>query len=161
MADRERKEKIDMEEKTDREEKNGLLQTGLLSERIDKSWPSLAKDTALLIEAEYPYLCGVDELADRLEVTKYHLIRIFSAVSGISPGKYLTEIRIAHAKKMLRVKSDTPLEIIAGACGYSCANYFSKAFKKQTGLTPSEYAKAFCSDSANADTGILPEELYL
>lgn len=155
--------RIDMRDKIgmEMEEHTGIDQVGLLSERIDKSWPSLAKDAVFLIESEYLYLYGVDDLADRLEVTKHHLIRVFSAASGISPGKYLTEVRIAQAKKMLRIGDDTPLEIIAGACGYSCANYFSKAFKKQTGLTPSEYAKAFRRDSKNTDTALLPEELYL
>jgi len=105
-------------------------------------YPPMVQDAVSMIEANYAYLYGVDELADRLEVSKHHLIRVFSACTGISPGKYLINVRMFHAKIMLQSFEDTPLEIIAGACGYSCANYFSKAFKKNTGQTPTEYIKS-------------------
>ena len=115
-------------------------------------YPPMVQNAVSMIEANYAYLYGVDELADRLEVSKHHLIRVFSACTGISPGKYLINVRMFHAKSMLQSFEDTPLEIIAGACGYSCANYFSKVFKRQTGLTPTEYMKSVLE---NAD---LPEE---
>lgn len=121
----------------------------------------LVQDAISIIEYQYAYLYGIDELADRLEVTKHHLIRMFTAGTGISPGKYLVHVRMHHAKTMLQSYEDTPLEIIAGACGYSCANYFCKAFKKQTGLTPSEYAMAFRRSSEQAKTDPLLEKLYL
>ncbi len=105
-------------------------------------YPPLVKDAVSLIEVNYAYLYGIDELADQLGVTKYHLIRIFSSSTGISPGQYLINVRMLHAKFMLHSCLDTPLEIIAGACGYSCANYFSKAFKKHTGQTPTEFIQS-------------------
>lgn len=132
----------------------------LLSEQKNK-YPDLVQDAVALIEAQYAYLYGVDELADLLEVTKHHLIRIFTANTGVSPGKYLTDVRVSHAKSMLLSGSDAPLEIVAGACGYSCANYFSKVFKKHTGMTPTVYAKTFRPDSEHAGTAMLLEKLYL
>lgn len=132
-----------------------------LSNHECNSYVPLVQDAIAIIEYEYAYLYGIDELADRLEVTKHHLIRMFTAATGISPGKYLVIVRIHHAKIMLQSGEDTTLEIIAGACGYSCANYFSKAFKKQTGLTPSEYAKAFRLSSDHAATDLLLRKLYL
>ncbi len=117
-------------------------QIGFLLKSEYSKYPSLVQDAVSIIESNYAYLYGVDDLADQLEVTKHHLIRLFTANTGISPGKYLANIRMIHAKSMLQTWEDTPLEIIAGACGYSCANYFSKAFKKNTGLTPTEYAQS-------------------
>ncbi len=134
---------------------------GFLSEQLNKKHPSLVRDAVLLIEAEFAYLYGVDKLAEQLEVSKHHLIRLFSAYTGISPGQYLSYVRISHAKRLLQSGEDTPIEIIAGACGYSCANYFSKAFKKQTGMTPSEYAIAYRSDAEAADADLLLGKLYL
>lgn len=133
----------------------------LLSNHEYSSYVPLVQDAVSIIEADYAYLYGIDDLADRLEITKHHLIRVFTANTGISPGKYLTHIRLVHAKSILQTREDTPLEIIAGACGYSCANYFCKAFKKQTGLTPSEYAEAFRRDPDDADTDLLLQKLYL
>lgn len=104
--------------------------------------PPLVQDALALMDAEYAYLYGIEELADRLEVSKYHLIRVFSASMGIPPGNYLIGVRISHAKLLLRSCEGTPIEIIAGACGYSCGNYFSKVFKKHTGLTPTQYMQA-------------------
>lgn len=114
------------------------------------NYPPLVQDAAAMIEAQYAYLYGIDELADLLEVTKHHLIRVFTASTGTSPGKYLADIRIFHAKSMLLSGEDTPMEIIAGACGYSCANYFSKVFKKHTGMTPTDYIKSAQCSGADA-----------
>lgn len=119
-----------------------MNQADFLSKHDCSQYPHLVQDAVSLIEANYAYLYGIDELADQLEVTKHHLIRLFTACAGISPGQYLINIRMFHAKSLLRSCINTPLEIIAGACGYSCANYFSKAFKKNIGLTPTEYIQS-------------------
>lgn len=142
-------------------QENLMEWSGFLSEQINKKHPPLVRDAVLLIESEYAYLYGIDTLADRLEVSKHHLIRLFSAHTGISPGKYLSLVRLFHAMRLLRSGKDTPLEIIAGACGYSCANYFAKVFKKQTGTTPSEFAKEFRMDSEDFDANPLLRKLYL
>lgn len=114
------------------------------------NYPHLVQDAVAMIEAQYAYLYGIDELADLLEVTKHHLIRVFTASTGTSPGKYLSDVRISHAKSMLLSGEDAPLEIIAGACGYSCANYFCKVFKKHTGMTPTDYMKTSQLDDSSA-----------
>lgn len=124
-----------------------MEQFQLLSEH-KRNYPPLVRDAVAMIEAQYAYLYGIDELADLLEVTKHHLIRVFTVNTGISPGKYLADIRVFHAKGMLLSGEDAPMEIIAGACGYSCAHYFSKVFKKHTGMTPTEYMKSEQNDIA-------------
>lgn len=130
-----------------------MNQNVLLSRQAYDQYPSLVKDAVSMVESNFAYLYGIDELADQLEVTKHHLIRLFTASTGISPGQYLIHVRMLHAKILLQTSGDTPLEIIAGACGYSCANYFCKAFKKQTGMTPTEYTQTVQNSSQ-----ILPNE---
>lgn len=103
-------------------------------------YPALVQDAIFIIESRYAFLDGIDDLSHRLEISKPHLIRVFSRSCGCSPGQYLIAVRLEHAKKMLRADSPVPLEIIATASGYSNANYFAKAFKKHTGITPSAYA---------------------
>jgi len=90
------------------------------------------------INESYPELFGVSDLAERLQVNKCYLIRRFGKEVGISPGKYLQAVRVNHAKNLLS-KPQYPLEVIAALCGFSCANYFCKAFKKETGETPTTY----------------------
>ena len=57
---------------------------------------------------------------------------------GMSPVELLRHIRIKHAEDMVS-KSNEPFSQIAYAVGFSDARYFGKCFKKETGLTPSEY----------------------
>lgn len=140
---------------------NNMEQVIFLSQRQKESYPALVRDAISLIEVNFAFLYGIDELADQLEVTKPHLIRLFTAATGISPGQYLIHIRMYHARGMLLSGADTPLEIIAGACGYSNANYFCKAFKKQTGMPPSEYRKVFGSESQHSEPDPIIQKLYL
>jgi AraC-like DNA-binding protein len=72
-----------------------------------------------------------------------HMRRIFIDSVGISPVEYLTEIRIKAAKQLLEnpsISSNT-ISKICELSGYNDIGYFSKIFKKKTGLSPSEYRK--------------------
>ncbi len=99
---------------------------------------SLSKVAIELISNEYAIISGIEELADILSITKHHLIREFKSEVGISPGKFLSLVRISMAKRHLE-SSDFSVDSIAGLVGYSCGNYFSKAFKKTVGMSPLQY----------------------
>lgn len=100
--------------------------------------PALVSSALALIREQYANVFGVEEIADMLQVSKSHLIRVFSAFTGISPGQYLTNVRIEEAKRVL-LHAAIPLEIVANVSGFSSANYFCKVFKKQTGITPAAW----------------------
>jgi AraC-like DNA-binding protein len=97
--------------------------------------PPLVTEAIALIHQNYAEVYGVEELATQLPVSKSHLVRVFSASVGTSPGRYLNSVRIDAAKRLL-LRREYPLGIIATLCGYSGANYLCKAFKKATGITP-------------------------
>ena len=67
-----------------------------------------------------------------------HFQRLFVEVVGISPNKYLENIRINRAKYLL-MENELSLSDIAYKCGFSSQSYFSKVFKKHTLLTPYEF----------------------
>lgn len=90
------------------------------------------------INENFAELYGVNELAESLQINKSYLIRRFGREVGMPPGKYLQTVRMDNAKKLLS-KPGYPLEAIAALCGYSSANYFCKAFKKEYGDTPTAY----------------------
>lgn len=56
--------------------------------------------------------------------------------------KFLNEIRVAHACRLLMVE-DLPVASICYTCGYSNVSYFIKQFKKITGFTPLNYKKKY------------------
>ncbi len=105
--------------------------------RTDAGSP-LVEAAVSLIQAEFPFLEGVEELAERLEVSAAHLGRVFTKKIGISPGKYITRVRVEYAKLLLR-DPDITISYAAEASGFANANYFAKVFRRETGLSPSEY----------------------
>ena len=94
-----------------------------------------------IIQEEFPFLEGLDELAQRLEVSKAHLIRAFTRQTGVSPGRYITHLRVEYAKLLLRGE-DPSVTYVAEASGFANANYFAKVFRRETGMSPSEYIQA-------------------
>ena len=119
--------------------------------------PPLVEEAAALIRSDFAYLGGVEDLADRLGVSKSHLIRCFSSHFGISPGKYLTKTRMEYAKLLLQ-SSRYSLETVAAMVGVSGANYFCKLFKAHTGLTPAAFAASIPLGSASA--GAAPDPRF-
>lgn len=98
----------------------------------------LVEAAVSIIQEEFPFLEGMEELAERLEVSAAHLGRVFTRKIGISPGKYITRVRIEYAKLLLRIP-DTTISYVAEASGFANANYFAKVFRRETGMSPSEY----------------------
>ena len=101
----------------------------------------LVEGALAIIQQELPFLEGVEELAGRLEVSAAHLSRVFSKKIGLSPGKYITRMRVEYAKLLLR-DPDITITYVAEASGFANANYFAKVFRKETGMSPSEYLES-------------------
>ena len=108
--------------------------------RTDAGSP-LVEAAVAIIQEEFPFLEGVEELAERLEVSAAHLGRMFTKKTGVSPGKYITRVRIEYAKLLLQ-DPDTTVSYVAEASGFANANYFAKVFRRETGLSPSEYLES-------------------
>ncbi len=83
----------------------------------------------------------LDQVADHIGMSRSYMCQEFRGKFGVSPGKYLREIRISHACYLLMTKSDHNMQEIAEMVGYSNNNYFGKVFKAETGISPGEYRK--------------------
>jgi AraC-like DNA-binding protein len=62
----------------------------------------------------------------------------FVRVAGVSPGDFVTRLRIQHAAALLR-QTDKPVTEVAFESGFQSLSYFNKCFKKCRGLAPSQY----------------------
>ena len=80
-------------------------------------------------------------LADLCGISNIYFRKIFKAVYGISPIKYLHDFRIEKAKAILHSDYES-IEQVSYSVGYNSIYHFSKMFKLYTGISPSEYAKA-------------------
>ena len=83
---------------------------------------------------------SMDQICKELGISKYYLSQVFRQYMGTPPMHYVTQRRIAHAKKLLQETSLTATEI-GEECGYKDHVLFFKAFKKFEGVTPSTYRK--------------------
>ncbi|MCQ6559467.1 helix-turn-helix transcriptional regulator [Paenibacillus mendelii] len=80
---------------------------------------------------------SVAELADVCGYHPSYFARLFAEQTGTSPKQYIISERIKLAK--LALLKGEPMETIAQRLGYASIHYFSNNFKKETGLTPSEF----------------------
>lgn len=88
-----------------------------------------------------PSLC-VGALAAGCHVSEVYFRKSFRECFGTSPRDYLQKVRMDNAKLLLRAGFYTVAEV-AVRCGFDGISYFSCAFKKATGLTPTEYKRQF------------------
>ena len=83
----------------------------------------------------------VKTLASHMELSEVHLRRIFKSVVNTSPIRYINHLRLEKAKNML-ISSNYTIAEIAISSGFTDPYYFSRFFKKELGISPSEYIKA-------------------
>ncbi|RAK08996.1 two-component system response regulator YesN [Halanaerobium saccharolyticum] len=89
------------------------------------------------IRENYSEDISLDDVADYISFSKYYLSKLFKEVEGINYKDYLIKVRMEEAKK--RLKNGDKIKVVAGEVGYSDRNYFSRAFKKYTGISPGKF----------------------
>lgn len=89
------------------------------------------------LEEHYQEDIGLNELAEKVGMSTAYLSVLFKNEVGTSYVKYLTNMRITQAKKLL--KDGHKVNEVSEMVGYSNYRYFSDIFKKHVGLTPNEY----------------------
>ncbi|WP_327094006.1 AraC family transcriptional regulator [Nocardia vinacea] len=95
-----------------------------------------------LADRNYAEPLNLDELAAAAGVSKYHFLRAFATVYGVTPAAYLAERRIERAQDYLRATNLTVTEVCM-LVGYSSLGSFSSKFRQLVGVTPSEYQAEF------------------
>lgn len=80
------------------------------------------------------------ELADQVYLSESYVSHIWCEQTGGSLTDYVTNCKVQKAKQLLS-SSELPVSIIAMRVGYANFSYFSKVFKKATGLSPMEFRK--------------------
>ena len=95
--------------------------TGYMQERLDEA-------------------IGLQELADLVNLSRFHFATAFRQATGQSPYGWLTELRISRARQLLG-QPELPVTEIALEVGYQTPSAFTAAFRKKTGLTPTEYRR--------------------
>ena len=107
---------------------------------VNKKASRLCGSTKRYIDAHYQENITLDQLADVCHVSKYHLAHAFTEEYGISPINYLISKRISEAEHLLKT-TDLSLSLISSTTGFSSSSYFAQIFRKQKGMSPTEFRK--------------------
>ena len=122
----------------------GYLQAalGLLMEtappRGGEALTVYARQGAAFLQQNYSRSIGVEEAARQAGVSRSCLYRAFQAEFGCSPSAYLIRYRIQRATQLLR-HSTLPISAVAASVGFEDPLYFSRAFRRAVGQSPTEY----------------------
>ena len=125
-----------------------------------RALPPLVREAVTAMQQNYMALYGMEELSEHLGVTKSHLVRAFKQAMGITPGKYLTAVRI-EAVKTLLMSGEYNLDTIAGLTGFSGANYLCRVFKREEGVSPAVWRAAAAPLPAAPKLPPRGEEMFL
>jgi transcriptional regulator GlxA family with amidase domain len=86
-------------------------------------------------------LC-VDQLAERAAMSPRHFARAFAAETGVTPGRYVEDLRVEAARRLLE-STRRGVDDIAGACGFGTAETMRRAFLRSVRVPPAEYRRRF------------------
>ncbi|MFD2211520.1 helix-turn-helix domain-containing protein [Virgibacillus halophilus] len=99
-----------------------------------------------LIHANYQNPAfSVEFLAEKVQIERSYLFRLFKKHLNISPKTYLVQTRLNKSTELLR-KSSNAIEEIAYLVGFISASHFSRQFSKNKGMSPSAYRSRFFAD---------------
>ena len=81
----------------------------------------------------------IDELSFKANMKKSLFIKLFKEVTGFTPLKYCTKLKLDYAKDLILNQKELPVSFVAKSCGFEDPLYFSKSFKKYVGVSPTKF----------------------
>lgn len=87
----------------------------------------------------YASITSLNEIAEKFGFSNEYLSKIFKKYTGETPIKYITKIRINESKQLLINQPDLEIKKVGELVGYKDAFYFSRVFKSNVGVYPSDY----------------------
>lgn len=106
------------------------------------------------LEDHFSENIALDDLADLAQISKSHLLLLFTKHVGVSPYRYLQSYRIEKTKRLLE-QGILPADA-AFIAGFTDQSHFTRFFKEFIGLTPKQYQKIF-KEKAEPETGFAAE----
>ena len=93
----------------------------------------------MFIDEHFDENIDLNKISGEAYFSKFHFIRLFKNIYGKTPHQYLTFVRINKAKLLL--DTDDQVSQICFSVGFDSVSSFTGLFKKEVGLTPSEYKR--------------------
>lgn len=101
--------------------------------------PAAVRRAREYLDAHLDSAVELADLAEAAGLSRFHLLRVFRAAVGTTPHSYLTDRRVAQAKRLLA--GQLPLADVALACGFCDQAHFNRVFKGRVGVSPGQYRR--------------------
>jgi AraC-like DNA-binding protein len=93
------------------------------------------------IETNIDQSLALEDLAASAAVSPFHFHRQFKRSTGVTPHRYIVQVRMERAKSLLS-KSELPLAEVAAQVGFADQSHFTSTFRRSTSMTPRSYRNA-------------------
>ena len=110
------------------------------SAQSSPDWHGTMKPATDYIQSHYTEDVTIEKLASMAGMPESSFRNRFTQTFGISPGRYITTIRLNAARKLLEA-TEKPLSEIAVETGFFDQSHLTKLFKRERGVTPGEYRR--------------------
>ena len=121
-----------------RSESGISIGTRLISPMYDENIPDRIKEVARFMEQNISENLTVAHIAKRFSLSESALKKMFSTDVGCGVTDFFNNMKIEKAKQFIR-ENDKNFTQISEEIGFNSIHYFSRLFKKKTGMTPTEY----------------------
>jgi len=116
----------------------GILERAFAPEQQPPSW---LREAVALLHERFCEPLSLQEISAAIGVHPVHLARTFRAVRHCTVGDYLRYLRVEFARRKL-AESSMPIVEIAHRSGFSDQSHLGRVFKRQTGMSPSQFRSA-------------------
>ncbi|MFF3905040.1 helix-turn-helix transcriptional regulator [Streptomyces sp. NPDC001848] len=118
----------------------------------------LAQRAVITIRERFHEPLGLDDLARSVMVSKFYFLRVFRRITGVTPGRFLSAVRLHEAKRLLAESRLNVADVSAQVC-YSSTGTFSRRFTASVGISPTHYrriAQGECSEQPRVLPPVAP-----
>lgn len=130
---------IKMTEYVENREKKELIVPKITEPEITSLDQQLVDKATAYVESNISnFDISVETMSEALNMSRVHLYKRLTAITGQTPSEFIRDIRLRHAERLLRLSQLTVSEV-SYKVGISNPRYFSKYFKDKYGMLPSQY----------------------
>jgi two-component system, response regulator YesN len=111
-------------------------------DRIGAGEEDLVKAIKVYLQENYRRPYSLERLAATFGCKTAYLLRLFNKITGSTPTQELIKLRVEKAKRLLVGHPNLEIKQVSSAVGYDDPLYFSRLFKRETGLAPTAFRES-------------------
>ncbi len=118
---------------------SALMNTHTSAAESRKGQEELARHVEEFLTANFQKPISNEMLSQQFGFVPSYISKLFRRYRGVSPSEYITRYRLNRAKDLMRERPELLVRDVAALAGYNDPYYFSRLFKKEVGVWPSQF----------------------